>query len=100
MNYICQNKKCKKEFDSSIINETDPSPRFDCCSGTCCKLAENQEKYVKDKRKTLHVKPDTYQLFLEATKKLTDDPFRNLDDTVSDDKILFSILSSFLRDLT
>jgi hypothetical protein len=96
---ICKNKKCNKEFDSSVIAEIDPSPDIDCCSNTCYHIYRKQQTLARDKRKTLHVKPDTYELFIQATKKLTDAPFSNLDEKVSDDKILFSILSSYLRDV-
>lgn len=94
----CSNPDCENIYETSKINDIDPSPDIDFCCGDCCRQVDKKIKLAKDKRKSLHVKPDTYNLYLEAKKKLRNDiNFDYTDEKDSDDKILFSILTSFMR---
>lgn len=98
MNLIhCKNTKCDKEYNSEIINDIDPSPEFDYCSNTCYQIGMKQIKYAKDKRKTLHVKPDTYEIYLKAKTKLSNKfNLESIGETDNDDRVLFSIFAHFL----
>lgn len=94
----CKNEKCKKLFEpETMANEPDPSPDFEYCSNTCYQIGMKQEKYAKDKRKSLHVKPDTYELYLKAKTKLSNKfNLATIGETDNDDRVLFSIFANFL----